>query len=141
MVHGGIPHTHSVTAAPAGRSASTTFFRQAGESPSFARVSRPIDNGGCGEIVIVSGDAHCAIGGLVPTCPSETLHRTELQENAMLYWAIVFFIVAIIAAVLGFGGIAAGAASIAQILFFIFVVLFILSLVMHLVRGPGSRRG
>ena len=42
----------------------------------------------------------------------------------MLYWAAVFFIVALIAAVLGFGGIAAGAASIAKILFFIFLIAF-----------------
>ena len=38
----------------------------------------------------------------------------------MLYWAAVFFVIALIAAVFGFGGIAAGAAEIAKILFFIF---------------------
>lgn len=53
----------------------------------------------------------------------------------MLSWALVFFIVAIIAAVFGFGNIAAGAASIAQILFFVFLVLFVLSLIVGLVRG------
>jgi uncharacterized membrane protein YtjA (UPF0391 family) len=42
-------------------------------------------------------------------------------------WAAVFFIVALIAAVLGFGGIAAGAAGIAKILFFIFLVAFVVS--------------
>lgn len=47
----------------------------------------------------------------------------------MLYWAAVFFIVAIAAAVLGFGGIASTAAGIAKILFVIFLVLFIVSLV------------
>ncbi|MFX7992970.1 DUF1328 family protein, partial [Acinetobacter baumannii] len=36
----------------------------------------------------------------------------------MLHYALIFFVVAIIAAVLGFGGIAAGAASIAKILFY-----------------------
>jgi uncharacterized membrane protein YtjA (UPF0391 family) len=46
----------------------------------------------------------------------------------MLYWAAVFFIIALIAAVFGFGGIAVGAASIAKILFFVFLVLFIVSL-------------
>jgi uncharacterized membrane protein YtjA (UPF0391 family) len=45
----------------------------------------------------------------------------EIAE--MLHYAVVFFIIAIIAAVLGFGGIAAGAASIAKILFFVFLVL------------------
>jgi uncharacterized membrane protein YtjA (UPF0391 family) len=39
----------------------------------------------------------------------------------MLSWALGFFIVAVVAAVFGFGGIAAGAATIAKILFFIFL--------------------
>lgn len=52
----------------------------------------------------------------------------------MLHYAIVFFVIALIAALFGFGGIAAGASEIAKILFFIFVVLFVISLVMGLVR-------
>ena len=59
----------------------------------------------------------------------------------MLYYALVFFIVAIIAAVLGFGGIAAGAAEIGKLLFFIFLVLFVVSLIVGLFRrggGPGG---
>ena len=47
----------------------------------------------------------------------------------MLGYALMFFVVALIAAAFGFGGIAAGAASIAKILFFIFIVLFIISLI------------
>ena len=54
----------------------------------------------------------------------------------MLYWALMFFIVAVIAAVLGFGGIATGLASIAKILFFVFLVLFIISLIAGGVRRP-----
>jgi uncharacterized membrane protein YtjA (UPF0391 family) len=46
----------------------------------------------------------------------------------MLYWAVVFLVIALVAALFGFGGIAAGASSIAQILFFVFLVLFIVSL-------------
>jgi uncharacterized membrane protein YtjA (UPF0391 family) len=53
----------------------------------------------------------------------------------MLRWAIIFFIVALIAAVFGFGGIAAAATDIAQILFFVFVVLFLISLVAGLISG------
>ncbi|MFW5682100.1 MAG: DUF1328 domain-containing protein [Phycisphaeraceae bacterium] len=52
----------------------------------------------------------------------------------MLGWALAFFIIAIIAAVFGFGGIAEGATDIAQILFFVFLVLFVISLVLRLVR-------
>jgi len=53
----------------------------------------------------------------------------------MLGWSIVFFIVAIIAAVFGFGGIAASAVGIAKVLFFVFLVLFVISLVANAVRG------
>lgn len=43
----------------------------------------------------------------------------------MLHYAVVFFMIALIAAVLGFGGMAAGAAGAAKTLFFMFVVLSI----------------
>lgn len=43
----------------------------------------------------------------------------------MLRWSLIFFIVALVAAIFGFTGIAEGAASIAKILFFIFIVLFV----------------
>jgi uncharacterized membrane protein YtjA (UPF0391 family) len=56
--------------------------------------------------------------------------------NTALSWALGFFVVAIIAAIFGFGGIAAGAADIAQFLFWLFVILFVVSLVMGLVRRP-----
>lgn len=52
----------------------------------------------------------------------------------MLYWALVFFIVAIIAGAFGFLGIAVAAAGIAKIFFFIFLVLFIISLLAHVMR-------
>ena len=57
----------------------------------------------------------------------------------MLGWAITFFIIALIAALFGFGGIAAAASGIAQVLFFIFLVLFVVSLIFHLVRGRSPR--
>ncbi len=53
----------------------------------------------------------------------------------MLYWAAVFFVIAIVAAVFGFGDIAEGATSIAKILFFVFLVLFVISLIANVVRG------
>ena len=56
----------------------------------------------------------------------------------MLHYAIVFFVVALIAALFGFGGIAAGAAEIAKVLFFIFLVLFVVSLVVGLFRRGGG---
>lgn len=45
----------------------------------------------------------------------------------MLSWSVVFFVLALIAAFLGFGGIATAAAGIAKFLFFVFLVLFIAS--------------
>jgi len=57
----------------------------------------------------------------------------------MLRWALAFFIIAIIAGVLGFGGIAAGAADIARVCFFFFIVVFLVSLVWGLVTGRNPR--
>ena len=52
----------------------------------------------------------------------------------MLHYAIVFFIIAIIAAVFGFGGIAAGAVEIAKIIFFIFLIMAVVSFAMGLLK-------
>jgi len=46
----------------------------------------------------------------------------------MLHWALIFFLIAIVAAVFGFTGIAAAASGIARILFFIFLILFFVAL-------------
>ena len=59
----------------------------------------------------------------------------ELRRFFMLSWALTFFIVAIIAAVLGFTTIAGAAAGIAKILFFIFLVLTLVALVAGALRG------
>jgi uncharacterized membrane protein YtjA (UPF0391 family) len=56
------------------------------------------------------------------------------KEVAMLRWSLAFFMVAILAALLGFSGIAVASAGIAKILFFIFLLLFLVTLVGHLVR-------
>lgn len=53
----------------------------------------------------------------------------------MLKWAIGFFIIALVAGVFGFGGIASASAGMAKILFVIFLVLFVVSLVVSLLRG------
>ncbi len=55
----------------------------------------------------------------------------------MLGYALTFLVVALIAGVLGFTSVAGAAMGIAKILFFVFLVLFVVSLVMHLVRGRG----
>ena len=57
----------------------------------------------------------------------------------MLYWALVFLVVAIIAALLGFGGIAVAAAGIAKILFFVFLAVFLLTVISGLARRGRTR--
>ena len=47
----------------------------------------------------------------------------------MLRWSAIFLVIAIVAAVFCFGGIALAAAGIAKILFFVFIVLFLISLI------------
>ncbi len=53
----------------------------------------------------------------------------------LLRWAVIFLVVAIIAAVFGFGNIAAAATDIAKILFFIFIVIFVLLMIGWLMGG------
>jgi uncharacterized membrane protein YtjA (UPF0391 family) len=63
------------------------------------------------------------------------------RRSIMLYWALIFLVIAIVAGIFGFGGIAAAASGIAQVLFFIFLVLFIVSLFFGWRGGAfGSRR-
>lgn len=52
----------------------------------------------------------------------------------MLHYSVVFLVIALIAALFGFGGIAAGAVEFAKILFFIFAAMAIVSFVISLVN-------
>jgi uncharacterized membrane protein YtjA (UPF0391 family) len=52
----------------------------------------------------------------------------------MLYYTIVFLIIAVIAGVLGFGGVEFAAAGVAKLLFFLFLIAFLFTLVKHLGR-------
>ena len=75
---------------------------------------------------------------------SETTHDLRLirysiadnEEINMLYWSLVFLIVALVAGFFGFFGIAGAAYGFAKILFFIFLVLFIVSLLAGGLRRP-----
>lgn len=53
----------------------------------------------------------------------------------MLRWALIFLVIALVLAVLGFGGIAGAFAEIAKLLVWLFVILFVIGLIMHLARG------
>jgi uncharacterized membrane protein YtjA (UPF0391 family) len=54
--------------------------------------------------------------------------------GTLLHWAIVFLVVALVAAFLGFGGVAGTAMSGAQMLFWVAIVLFVVSVVAGLIR-------
>jgi uncharacterized membrane protein YtjA (UPF0391 family) len=56
-------------------------------------------------------------------------------ELVMLSWVVTFLIVALIAGILGFGGIAGVSIEIAKAIFFIAVILFIVSAVVGIARG------
>ncbi|OUM01338.1 hypothetical protein A8M77_16360 [Variovorax sp. JS1663] len=56
------------------------------------------------------------------------------KESNMLYYAVVFLVIALVAALFGFGGIAASAVGIAKILFVIFIVLALASFIAGLMR-------
>jgi uncharacterized membrane protein YtjA (UPF0391 family) len=66
--------------------------------------------------------------------PRARFERRDGRENPVLNWAISFFLIAIVSALFGFSGIAAGAADIAQMLFVLFLVLFAVSLLIGLRR-------
>jgi uncharacterized membrane protein YtjA (UPF0391 family) len=69
-----------------------------------------------------------ALNPLVP--PAAGRFDFNNLGGVMLHWAAVFFVIALIAALFGFGGIAAGAASIAKVLFVLFIILAIVALIM-----------
>jgi uncharacterized membrane protein YtjA (UPF0391 family) len=62
-------------------------------------------------------------------------HKVQTEVGVMLSWVVTFLIVALIAGILGFGGIAGASVEIAKIIFFIAVVLFLVSAVVGLARG------
>ncbi|MBI3699228.1 MAG: DUF1328 domain-containing protein [Afipia sp.] len=56
----------------------------------------------------------------------------------MLSWVVTFLIVALVAGLLGFGGVAGASIEIAKIVFFVAIVLFLISAVVGLARGRGG---
>ncbi|MGE0528636.1 MAG: DUF1328 domain-containing protein [Bdellovibrionales bacterium] len=57
----------------------------------------------------------------------------------MIYWSIVFFVLSLIAAFFGFGGLAEGLADVAKFLFYAFLVLFGITLVAALWAGNKAK--
>ncbi len=53
----------------------------------------------------------------------------------MLTWALIFFLISLVAGVLGFTNVAAGARTIAKVLFFIFLAIFLIVLIFGVMLG------
>jgi uncharacterized membrane protein YtjA (UPF0391 family) len=93
------------------------------------------------QILLVSGpgtfvpgtDCFGGPGARVKPRLSNTNFQTEVLT--MLSWVVTFLVIALIAGVLGFGGIAGTSIEIAKVIFFIAIVLFLVSAVLNLVRG------
>jgi uncharacterized membrane protein YtjA (UPF0391 family) len=64
----------------------------------------------------------------------DTVLAWRFKMSNLLYWAVVFLIVAIVAALFGFGGVAGTATSAASLLFWVAIILFVVSLVAGLIR-------
>ena len=57
----------------------------------------------------------------------------------MLNWIITFFLLAIVAMIFGFGGLAGAFVGIAQFLAYLFIILFVVSLIYHLLTGKNPK--
>jgi uncharacterized membrane protein YtjA (UPF0391 family) len=66
---------------------------------------------------------------------ADSKQDVETEVGTMLSWVVTLLIVALIAGILGFGGIAGASIEIAKIIFFVAVVLFLVSAVVGLARG------
>jgi len=60
------------------------------------------------------------------------VRRLEEWTVTLLKWALIFFVVSIIAGILGFTGISSASADIARFLFYVFVVIFLVLLILGL---------
>jgi uncharacterized membrane protein YtjA (UPF0391 family) len=70
----------------------------------------------------------------IPTLGTSHNEQENHRRSKMLRWALGFFIVALIAGLLGFTGISVVAAGMAKILFYLFLILFLVTLMGHLLR-------
>jgi uncharacterized membrane protein YtjA (UPF0391 family) len=77
----------------------------------------------------IAGKEHCPIS-------FRTTRRTRQHGGfAMLSWVVTLLIIALIAAVLGFGGIAGTAIGLAKLIFYVAIIVFLISLIFGYSRG------
>jgi uncharacterized membrane protein YtjA (UPF0391 family) len=95
----------------------------------FARLLRPELPG----TFVPSPDCFCSQSATIDSRCSK--QKVETEVRVMLSWVVTFLVIALIAGILGFGGIAGASIEIAKVIFFIAVVLFLISAVVGLARG------
>jgi uncharacterized membrane protein YtjA (UPF0391 family) len=66
-----------------------------------------------------------------------SIRRRVMMEAVMLGWALIFFLLAVVAGVLGFVALAGVAAAIAKVLFVVFLVVLVASFVIRAIRGES----
>jgi uncharacterized membrane protein YtjA (UPF0391 family) len=71
-----------------------------------------------------------AIGAANIACAKES----TMNFGNLLHWAIIFLIIALVAGVLGFGGLAGTAMGAAHLVFYVAIVLLVISLIFGLMR-------
>ena len=81
-----------------------------------------------------SHDTGCIAAALLQPDSRRTGADANCRGSTMLHYAVVFLVIALIAAVFGFGGIAASAVGIAKILFMVFLVLAVVTFLFGLGR-------
>lgn len=59
------------------------------------------------------------------------------ETVVMLKWALIFFVVALVAGALGFTRVSSAAAGVAKVLFFVFIAVFVVMLVLGLLAGEA----
>src|SRR4051794_23468155 len=89
-------------------------------------TSRPRGGGPAHQLV---WHGHCKFLDHTSGCAAFAAGRRK-EDSKMLRWAVIFLVIALVAAALGFGGIAGDAAGIAKILFVVFLVVAAISLVL-----------
>jgi uncharacterized membrane protein YtjA (UPF0391 family) len=94
---------------------------------SFANAQAYFTKPGTGvaRAAFCTGNLSCALG---------VAHEKEMIVGNLLHYALVFLVVALVAAAVGFGGVAGFAMEAARLLFWVFIILFVISLVAGLVR-------
>jgi uncharacterized membrane protein YtjA (UPF0391 family) len=100
-------------------------------SPFFARVLRPEPAG----TFVPKPDWFCSRRAALLYRAVTRTEAWKKEVHVMLSWVVTFLIIALIAGILGFGGIAGASIEIAKVIFFIAVILFLISAVVGLARG------